>query len=85
MAMEETILKQIPCSKFLKLLGRDSLFEGFVQYLVSRIAEHQQFIVNLVTVDSEQRLGKTLLQLAQLHKAVEHPPYLRYLFSSSYH
>jgi hypothetical protein len=30
-----------------------------------RIAEQQQVIANLVTVDSEQRLGKTLLQLAR--------------------
>ena len=31
MAMEETILKQIPCLKFFARLGSDSLFEGFVQ------------------------------------------------------
>jgi CRP-like cAMP-binding protein len=64
-AMEETTLKQIPCSKFFARLGRDSLFEGFVQYLAVRIADQQQVISNLVTVDSEQRLGKTLLQLAR--------------------
>ena len=64
-AMEETILKQIPCSKFFARLDRDSLFEGFVQYLAVRIADQQQVIANLVTVDSEQRLGKTLLQLAR--------------------
>lgn len=64
-AMEETILKQIPCSKFFARLGRDELFEGFVQYLAVRIADQQQVIANLVTVDSEQRLGKTLLQLAR--------------------
>jgi len=63
-AMKDTILKQIPCSKFLARLGRDELIEGFVQYLAVRIAEQQQVIANLVTVDSEQRLGKTLLQLA---------------------
>jgi hypothetical protein len=33
--------------------------------LALRIAEQQQVIANLVTVDSEQRLGKTLLQLAR--------------------
>ena len=65
MAMEETIVKQIPCSKFFARLNRDSLFEGFVQYLAVRIADQQQVIANLVTVDSEQRLGKTLLQLAR--------------------
>ena len=42
-----------------------SLFEGFAQYLAVRIADQQQVIANLMTVDSEQRLGKTLLQLAR--------------------
>ena len=64
-AMEETVIKQIPCSKFFARLGRDKLFEGFVQYLAVRIADQQQVIANLVTVDSEQRLGKTLLNLAR--------------------
>lgn len=64
-AMEETVLKQIPSSRFFARLGRDALFEGFVQYLTVRIADQQQVIANLVTVDSEQRLGKTLLQLAR--------------------
>jgi CRP-like cAMP-binding protein len=64
-AMEETELQQIPCARFFECLRRDSLFEGFVQYLAVRIADQQQVIANLVTVDSEQRLGKTLLQLAR--------------------
>jgi len=64
-AMEETILKQIPCPEFLARLGIDALFEGFAQYLAARIADQQQVIANLMTVDSEQRLGKTLLQLAR--------------------
>ncbi len=64
-AMEETILKKIPSSQFLACLSRDSLFEGFVRYLAVRIADQQQVIADLVTVDSEQRLGKTLLQLAR--------------------
>jgi CRP/FNR family transcriptional regulator, cyclic AMP receptor protein len=64
-AMEEANLKQIPCSKFFARLGSDALFAGFVQYLAVRIADQQQIIANLVTVDSEQRLGKTLLQLAR--------------------
>ena len=64
-AMKQTLLKQISCSQFLGRLSRDSLFEGFVRYLAVRIADQQQVIANLVTVDSEQRLGKTLLQLAR--------------------
>src|SRR5512132_1790635 len=64
-AMEETSLRQIPCSQFLARLSRDSLLDGFVRYLAGRIADQQQVITNMVTVDSEQRLGKTLLQLAR--------------------
>jgi CRP/FNR family transcriptional regulator, cyclic AMP receptor protein len=64
-AMKETILKQMPCTQFFARLSRDSLFGGFVQYLAVRVAEQQQVIANLVTVDSEQRLGQTLLQLGR--------------------
>lgn len=64
-AMEDTVLKKIPRSQFLARLSRDSLLEGYVRYLAVRIAEQQQVIADLVTVDSEQRLGKTLLQLAR--------------------
>src|SRR3990170_8829908 len=64
-AMKETILKQLPCAQFFARLSRDSLSEGFVRYLAVRIADQQQVIANLVTVDSEQRLGQTLLQMAR--------------------
>jgi CRP-like cAMP-binding protein len=63
--MKETVVKKIPAGQFLARLSRDSLFEGFVRYLAVRIADQQQVIANLVTVDSEQRLGQTLLQLAR--------------------
>src|SRR3989338_6577982 len=65
MAMTQTMLKQISCNQFFARLDRDSLFEGFVRYLAVRVADQQQVIANLVTVDSEQRLGQTLLQLAR--------------------
>lgn len=64
-AMQNTVLKQIPCARFLERLSRDKLLEGFVKYLAVRIADQQEVIANLVTADSEQRLGKTLLQLAR--------------------
>ena len=64
-AMKQTMVKQIPSSQFFARLSRDSLLEGFVSYLAVRIADQQQVIANLVTVDSEQRLGQTLLQLAR--------------------
>jgi CRP-like cAMP-binding protein len=64
-AMNETVLKIIPCANFILLLHADSLLEGFIQYLVQRVSDQQDMINDLVTVDSEQRLAKTLLQLAR--------------------
>jgi CRP-like cAMP-binding protein len=64
-AMEDTRLKKVPCAKFLERLAADSLLEGFVKYLAVRVADQQEVIANLVTVDSEQRLGTTLLHLAK--------------------
>jgi CRP/FNR family cyclic AMP-dependent transcriptional regulator len=63
--MEDTLVKKVPCAKFLERLATDSLLEGFVKYLAVRVADQQEVIANLVTVDSEQRLGKTLLHLAR--------------------
>lgn len=72
-AMEHTILKTVPGARFLEHLAADSLLEGFVKYLAVRVADQQAVIANLVTIDSEQRLGKTLLQLArQLGKEGPH-------------
>jgi CRP/FNR family cyclic AMP-dependent transcriptional regulator len=63
-AMNQTELRQIPYNQFFARLSRDSLLESFVRYLAMRVADQQRVIANLVTVDSEQRLGQTLLQLA---------------------
>ncbi len=64
-AMRQTVVKQIQCSKFFSRLVNDSLLEGFVKYLAVRISDQQDVISNLMTIDSEQRLGKTLLLLAR--------------------
>lgn len=62
--MENTILKKIPSNKFFLRLQTDRLLEGFIRYLAVRIADQQQVITNLVTIDSEHRLGQVLMQLA---------------------
>lgn len=64
-AMGNTTLKRIPSAAFLLHLAGHSLVEGFVQYLANRVGEQQQVISHLITVDSEHRLGKTLLILAR--------------------
>ena len=63
--MEDSVLKEIPCDRFLERLSGDSLLPGFVKYLTVRVADQQRVIANLVTADSEQRLARTLLQLAR--------------------
>lgn len=63
-AMTNVVLKRIRRSRFLLRLTADSLLEGFVKYLATRISDQQETINDLVTADSEQRLAKTLLQLA---------------------
>jgi len=64
-AMEDSTLRGIPCARFFRHLGHYSLVEGFVQYLAVRVADQQQIIAHLLTVDSEHRLGETLLALAR--------------------
>ena len=64
-AMEDTTLRRIPCAAFFLHLASNSLVEDFVKYLASRDADQQQIIANLITVDSEHRLGETLLLLAR--------------------
>jgi CRP-like cAMP-binding protein len=64
-AMDDIVLKQLPCDKFLGRLAKDGLLEGFIKYLAVRVSDQQEVIANLVTVDSEQRLGQTLLRLAR--------------------
>jgi CRP-like cAMP-binding protein len=71
-AMCETLIKQLPCSRFFSRLTEDSLHEGFIKYLSMRISDQQAAITSLVTVDSEQRLGRTLLNLA--HKLGKKTP-----------
>jgi CRP/FNR family cyclic AMP-dependent transcriptional regulator len=64
-AMEETSLKRISWAHFFRHLANNSLVEGFVQYLATRVGDQQQVISHLITVDSEHRLGETLLLLAR--------------------
>jgi CRP-like cAMP-binding protein len=63
-AMRDSLLTRIPGRVFLSMLRRESQMESLVQYLASRIAEQKEVITTLLTVNSEQRLAKTLLRLA---------------------
>jgi CRP-like cAMP-binding protein len=64
-AMEQSVLNQVPADKFIKRLVRENLLEHFLSYLATRIAQHQEIITNLVTADSEYRLASLLSLLAR--------------------
>ena len=64
-AMEHTTLKRASYVNFFRHLDQNSLVEAFMRYLATRISEQQRVIANLITVDSEHRLGETLLFLAR--------------------
>jgi len=64
-AMEDCVLKRMPCADFLALLRVDDLVEGLALYLAGRLVGQQRTIAELMTVDSEHRLGETLLRLAE--------------------
>lgn len=65
MAMTKATVMLVPSAQFFACLSRNGLLKDFVQYLALRIADHQEMIGTLVTANSEQRLGKVLLQLAR--------------------
>lgn len=63
--MEAATLKRIPRDRFFLHLSQHFLLEGFVQYLAARLAEQQRVMGTLLLVNSEHRLGETLLALAR--------------------
>ncbi|PWW64718.1 Crp/Fnr family transcriptional regulator [Actinokineospora spheciospongiae] len=64
-AMVPTVLQYMTMDAFLVAMRREGLLEDFVRHMATRLAEQQQVISDLVTVDSEQRLGSTLLSLGR--------------------
>lgn len=48
----------------LAVLRGEALVEGLARYLAGRLGDQQRIIAELMTVDSEHRLGETLLRLA---------------------
>jgi CRP-like cAMP-binding protein len=64
-AMQTTAVRTITSQRFLMLLKRESLLEDLVQYLAARVAEQQEVITSLLTVNCEQRLAMNLLQLGR--------------------
>jgi len=64
-AVQDSIVTQIPAARLLASLSRNGLAHEFVRYLAERLAERQQIIARLLTVDAEHRLAATLLELGR--------------------
>lgn len=65
-AMQEARLLAMSYPDLLKILRGESLLEDLIQYLACCIAQQQEAIGSLLTVNSEQRLAKVLLQLGSM-------------------
>jgi CRP-like cAMP-binding protein len=64
-AMNNALVKRIPPSRFFLYLSSGLLGETLIKYLAVRISELYETINDFVTIDSEQRLGHALLNLAR--------------------
>ncbi|KAB1910374.1 Crp/Fnr family transcriptional regulator [Micromonospora tulbaghiae] len=64
-AMRSALVWRIRSADLLSAVTDDMMMERVVMCLAERMSEQQQAITNLVTMNSEQRLAATLLQLAR--------------------
>ena len=80
--MEETVLKQVPCARFLERLAKDSLLEGFIKYLTVRVADQQEIIAdpsknnrkvyNMITIiDPNNNAKRVYFDVTQFYSRVE--------------
>jgi len=65
--MQGSTVRRIPFRHLLSGSGVEELVPSLLSHLASRIYEQQRLITDLMIDDSEKRLGKTLLYLAQKH------------------
>lgn len=72
-AMQFTLLRRASRRDFLAETGRASATEALLRHLATRIEERQEAVFDLVTKDSEQRLAKVLLSIAETLGVVEGP------------
>jgi CRP-like cAMP-binding protein len=62
--MKPTRLRCIPLADFRAALMDEGLVDEFLCYLLAQISDQQAVIANMVTMNSEQRLAATILELA---------------------
>lgn len=75
-AMQPTVVRRASRRDFLAAVERTRATEALVAHLAKRIAERQTAVFDLVTMPSERRLAKVLLDVAEKLGTPE-GPYLR--------
>lgn len=62
-AMLPSVIRRLARRDFLEEVRRSGLEGPLIRHLAARMVDRQEAVVDLVTLGSEQRLGKVLLQL----------------------
>lgn len=75
-AMSRAVVQRVARRDFMAEVQREGLMEALVQHLAMRMYERQTAVFDLVTMDSERRLVKVLLQLGRKLGTAD-GPYLR--------
>jgi len=63
-AMAPTVLRRVPTVHLRTSLVQEDLRSEFIRYLSQRMVDQQHLIIDLVTANSEHRLGALLIHLA---------------------
>jgi CRP/FNR family transcriptional regulator, cyclic AMP receptor protein len=75
-AMQPTVVRRVSKRDFLAAVEKTRTFESLLAHLTRRIAERQMAVFDLVTMSSERRLAKVLLEVAE-KLGVAEGPYLK--------
>jgi CRP-like cAMP-binding protein len=64
-AMQPTLVRRVSRRDFLQEVDRASASEALLRHLALRMADRQTAVFDLITMDSERRLAKVLLDFAE--------------------
>jgi CRP/FNR family transcriptional regulator, cyclic AMP receptor protein len=70
-ALEVSVLWKIPAARFLDELAEQDMLQKYLWYLGQRVLDEQKIIIDMMTMESEQRLAARLLHLA-LQMGIRH-------------
>ncbi|HVE71401.1 MAG TPA: Crp/Fnr family transcriptional regulator [Thermoanaerobaculia bacterium] len=64
-AMQPTIVRRVPRRDFIAAVERLRVTDALVQHVATRLSDRQWAVFDLVTMPSERRLAKVLLEMAE--------------------